>query len=103
MACSSMYGKEIRHLAPMNFFAAVCRPRNWALGFDPAEASSYPIRSSAADIPPCATKFVHCVRRAASRAAWIAGSSSATKIPMIAITTSSSTSVNARIAGTTFL
>jgi hypothetical protein len=33
-------------------------------------------------------------RRAASRAAWIAGKSSATKIPMIAITTNSSTRVN---------
>jgi hypothetical protein len=38
---------------------------------------------------------VQSARRAASRAAWIAGKSSATKMPMIAITTSSSTSVNA--------
>jgi hypothetical protein len=36
---------------------------------------------------------MHCDRRAASRAAWIAGKSSATKMPMMAITTSSSTNV----------
>src|SRR4051794_37880027 len=35
----------------------------------------------------------HFARRAASRAAWIAGNSNATKIPMIAITTNNSTSV----------
>jgi len=33
------------------------------------------------------------MRRAASRAAWTAGNSKPTKIPMIAMTTSSSTSV----------
>src|SRR5436190_12611557 len=38
--------------------------------------------------------LVHCDRRAASRAACTAGSNSATSTPMIAITTSSSTSVN---------
>jgi hypothetical protein len=36
----------------------------------------------------------HCERRAASRAAWIAGNSKATKIPMMAITTNNSTKVN---------
>jgi hypothetical protein len=37
---------------------------------------------------------MHDVRRAASRAACTAGSNNATKMPMIAITTSSSTNVN---------
>src|SRR5262245_1869094 len=40
--------------------------------------------------------FRHCVARAASRAACTAGNSRARRIPMIAITTSNSTSVNAR-------
>jgi uncharacterized protein (DUF2344 family) len=40
--------------------------------------------------------FAHCVRRADSRAAWTAGSSRATRIPIMAITTSNSTSVNPR-------
>src|SRR3990170_7399090 len=35
------------------------------------------------------------MRRADSRAAWIAGSKSATKMPMIAMTTNNSTNVNA--------
>ena len=39
--------------------------------------------------------LLHCVRRAASRAAWMAGNSKATKIPMMAITTNNSTRVNA--------
>jgi hypothetical protein len=39
--------------------------------------------------------FAHWIRRAASRAAWMAGMSSATKMAMIAMTTSSSTSVKA--------
>jgi hypothetical protein len=46
----------------------------------------------------CRIVFWQAARRPASRAAWIAGSSSATRMPMIAITTSSSTSVNARRA-----
>ena len=37
---------------------------------------------------------MHCVRRAASRAACTAGSSNATRMPIMAMTTSSSTSVN---------
>jgi hypothetical protein len=40
--------------------------------------------------------FEQLERRAASRAAWTAGNSSATSTPMMAITTSSSTSVKAR-------
>jgi hypothetical protein len=39
--------------------------------------------------------LLHCVRRAASRAAWTAGSSNAIKIPMIVMTTSNSTKVKA--------
>src|SRR6187551_419780 len=39
---------------------------------------------------------MHCDRRDASRAAWIAGKSKATRIPMIAMTTNTSTRVNAR-------
>src|SRR5947208_9997800 len=37
----------------------------------------------------------HLARRAASRADWIAGNNRATRMPMMAITTNSSTSVNA--------
>src|SRR5438067_128742 len=44
-------------------------------------------------IPNCLSWFVHFVRREASRAACTAGKSSATSTPIIAITTSSSTSV----------
>jgi hypothetical protein len=40
--------------------------------------------------------LTHCVVRAASRAAWTAGSNSATKIPIIAMTTSNSISVKPR-------
>ena len=36
--------------------------------------------------------IAHCVRRAASRAAWTAGNRIATRIPMTAITTKTSTS-----------
>ena len=43
--------------------------------------------------------LVHCVRRAASRADCTAGSSSEIKMPMIVITTKSSTSVNPRRQG----
>jgi hypothetical protein len=39
--------------------------------------------------------LLHCARRAASRACWTAGSKSAIKTPMIAITTKSSMSVKA--------
>src|SRR5437764_4526299 len=47
---------------------------------------------------------MHCVRRAASRAICTAGNSSATSTPMMAITTSSSTSVKAlRIDGRLYL
>ena len=41
----------------------------------------------------CLRWLVHSERRAASRAAWTAGNNSATKIPMMAITTSNSTRV----------
>jgi hypothetical protein len=37
---------------------------------------------------------MHWARRAASRAAWTAGKSNPTKIPMMAMTTSNSTNVN---------
>ena len=40
--------------------------------------------------------FLHCVRREASRTAWIAGRSNATRMPMMAITTNSSTRVKGR-------
>ncbi len=40
--------------------------------------------------------LMHCDRRAASRAAWTAGKSSAISTAMIAITTSSSISVKPR-------
>jgi len=39
---------------------------------------------------------MHCARLAASRADWTAGNSKDTNTPMIAITTKSSTRVNAR-------
>src|SRR3954465_1736050 len=41
----------------------------------------------------CLRLFVHCVRRAASRAAWTAGRSKAMRMPMIAMTTNNSISV----------
>src|SRR5262245_57209488 len=44
----------------------------------------------------CLTLLLHDMRRAAARAACTAGSSRATSTPMMAITTSNSTSVNAR-------
>src|SRR5690606_35105754 len=43
--------------------------------------------------PICLRLFWQDIRRAASRAAWTAGNSSPTRMPMIAITTNSSTSV----------
>src|SRR5438128_1118225 len=45
--------------------------------------------------PSCFRLFEHCERRAASRAVCTAGNSRATKTPIIAITTSSSTKVKA--------
>src|SRR5215471_10381885 len=47
-------------------------------------------------MPICFRLFAHLIRRAASRAAWTAGSSSAMSTPMIAMTTSTSISVNPR-------
>ena len=47
-------------------------------------------------MPNCRRLFTQAARREASRAAWIAGSSNDTKMPMIAITTSNSTSVKPR-------
>jgi hypothetical protein len=41
--------------------------------------------------------FLHVLRRAASRACWTAGNNSAIKIAMMAITTSSSISVNPKL------
>jgi hypothetical protein len=46
--------------------------------------------------PICLMLLEHDIRRAASRAAWTAGSNSPTRIPIIAMTTSSSTKVNPR-------
>jgi hypothetical protein len=43
--------------------------------------------------PSCLMLFAQFIRRGDSRAACTAGSKSATRIPMMAITTSSSTSV----------
>jgi hypothetical protein len=42
----------------------------------------------------CRMLFLHCVRRADSRADWTAGNSRLTKTPMMAMTTNSSISVN---------
>src|SRR4051812_18999869 len=47
-------------------------------------------------MPTCLRLLTHCARRAASRADWIAGSNNATRIPIMAMTTSSSTSVKPR-------
>jgi hypothetical protein len=44
-------------------------------------------------IANCLSLLVHCIRRAASRAAWTAGNSNAINTPIIAITTRSSTNV----------
>ena len=44
--------------------------------------------------PICLRLFEHCIRRAASRTACTAGNSNATSTPIMAITTSNSTSVN---------
>src|SRR5215213_4620646 len=49
-------------------------------------------------MPICLRLLVHWARRAASRAACTAGSNSAISTPMIAMTTSSSISVNPRRA-----
>src|ERR1700730_12155160 len=46
--------------------------------------------------PICFRLFTHCERRAASRAAWTAGSSRAIRTAMIAMTTRSSIRVNPR-------
>ena len=48
--------------------------------------------------PVCFKLLLHCIRLAASRAAWIAGNSRPTNKLMMAITTSNSTSVRARAA-----
>ena len=56
---------------------------------NPLFAPSYVWHASAT----CLRLLVHWVRRAASRAAWTAGSNRAVKMPMIAITTRSSTRV----------
>ena len=47
--------------------------------------------------PICLRWFWHSSRRAASRAAWMAGNNKAIKMPMMAITTKSSTKVNPRV------
>ena len=60
-------------------------------GNAPAE-DSYP----ASAIPICLRLLAQLVRRALSRADWIAGSSIATSTPMIAITTRTSMSVKPR-------
>ncbi len=45
-------------------------------------------------MPNCRRLFVHCVRRAASRADWTAGSNNAIKTDMIAMVTKTSIMVN---------
>ena len=45
--------------------------------------------------PICLIWFVHVIRRAASRAACTAGNNKAIKMPIIVMTTNSSTNVNA--------
>src|ERR1700719_4223577 len=47
-------------------------------------------------MPICLRLFLHCVRRAASRAACTAGSNNATRMAIIVITTNSSIKVKAR-------
>ena len=47
-------------------------------------------------MPICFSLLMHCARRAASRAAWTAGSKRAINTAMIAITTNNSISVKAR-------
>ena len=56
---------------------------------------------SQASVPraTCLRLFWHCTRRAASRAACTAGKSSEVRMPMIAMTTRSSTRVNAHATG----
>ncbi len=44
--------------------------------------------------PCCLRLFEHCIRRAASRAACTAGNNNPTSIPIMAMTTKSSTNVN---------
>jgi hypothetical protein len=66
-------------------------PEVWAGGTAPFALSKLWMAS-----PICLRWFAHCVRRAASRAAWTAGNKIAIRIPMIAMTTNSSTSVNPR-------
>ena len=46
-------------------------------------------------MPICLRLLLHCVRRAASRAVCTAGNNMPTSMPMIVMTTSNSTSVNA--------
>ena len=53
--------------------------------------------------PICLRLLMHCVRFAASRADWTAGMISATRTPMMAMTTSSSMSVNPALERTTVL
>ena len=60
------------------------------------EARCWPTRSWQAPDPSCLRLFMHCARRAASRAACTAGNSNAIKTAMIAITTRSSISVKPR-------
>src|SRR5258707_10538814 len=50
-------------------------------------------------MPICFMLLMHWARRAASRAAWTAGSRSAIRTAMIAMTTSNSISVNPRGSG----
>ena len=87
---------SVTHDQPGRSGAARC-PACRRTSAHPAAEYHWPTRSSRTPTRSARMLFVHCVRRAASRAAWIAGNSSATRMPMMAITTNSSTSVNARI------
>src|SRR4051794_19105611 len=56
----------------------------------------FPDSKFSAPRPNCFKLFVHCERRAASRAAWTAGKSRAIRTAMMAMTTSNSIRVNPR-------
>ena len=71
--------------------SAVAKSRRQPIGNTPSA-----LACSAMPTPSCRRLFWHSVRRDDSRAAWMAGSNSATSAAMIATTTSSSTRVNPR-------
>ena len=88
-----MYGRIMRNKPPLPLPPDCC-----TVGYKPMEPGNLPLFVSAQLIVPkliCLTLFVHFERLAASRTFCTAGSSSPMRIAMIAITTSSSISVNA--------